>query len=70
MDEAEFFSVFECAHRSGTSVWTWRGYAYKGLIASCKPGGRGRLLIPRSEYHRIMTEGMRPARPAVEQRSA
>jgi hypothetical protein len=56
--EPIYCSVDEAEIMCGVSKWTWRAYAYKGVIESCKVGSR--LLIPVSEIHRILREGRRP----------
>jgi hypothetical protein len=56
-----YVSVTEAELMTGVSKWTWRVYAYKGLITSVKLGGpKGRLLIPISEVNRLLAEGTRP----------
>ncbi len=45
--------------QTGLSPWTWRRWAYEGKVASIKVGSR--LLIPRSEIERVLSEGLRPA---------
>jgi len=55
----EYVGVDQAEVMTGLSRWTWRRYAYRGKIASVKPGKR--LLIPVSEIRRIMAEGYRPA---------
>jgi|SRR6185437_6695547 len=55
----EFFSVKEAKALTGISDWTWRGWANTGVCASIKLGNR--LLIPVSEIHRLLSEGLRPA---------
>jgi hypothetical protein len=57
----EFFGVDELETKSGLSRWTWRRWAYAGKVTSVKVGKR--LLIPGSEYERLMREGTRPALP-------
>lgn len=54
----EYLSVDMAGHLTGLSPWTWRRKAYRGEIASVKAGSR--LLIPRSEVDRVMSEGLRP----------
>jgi hypothetical protein len=49
------------------SAWTFRNWAYRGLVSSIKIGGRyGRLLIPIAEIERIMAEGTRPRADVVD----
>ena len=62
--EPEFYSVSEAEILSSLSRWTWRRWAYDGKIASVKVGPR--LLIPKTEIHRIMGAGLRPARIGVD----
>jgi hypothetical protein len=57
---AELLSVVECEAVTGVSRWTWRQWAYRGKIASCKLGDR-RLLIPPAELDKLIAAGMRPA---------
>ena len=40
------------------SRWTWRRYAYNGVVDSIKIGKR--LLIASSEIERLVSEGTRP----------
>jgi excisionase family DNA binding protein len=56
--ESEVIRVQEFARRLQISVWTARGWAYRGKIASCKVGKR--LLIPSSEVARLIAENTRP----------
>jgi excisionase family DNA binding protein len=42
----------------GVSLWTVRGWAYKGRVASVKLGAR--MMIPTSELDRLITENLRP----------
>lgn len=51
--------VAAVADRLGCSIWTIRGWAYAGKIASCKLGSR--LMIPESEIDRLIAETLRPA---------
>lgn len=53
-----YLSVNEAGQMTGLSSWTWRRWAYIGQIASVKAGRR--LLIPRTEIDRVMSEGFRP----------
>ena len=46
------------AARLGVSVWTARGWCYKGTVASVKIGSK--LLVPVGEVERIIAENMRP----------
>lgn len=55
----EFVSVKEAKALTGISDWTWREWADYGKCASVKIGSR--LLIPVSEIHRLLSEGLRPA---------
>jgi hypothetical protein len=43
----------------GISVWTVRGWAYRGRIASVKLGAR--MMIPTTELDRLLEENLRPA---------
>lgn len=42
----------------GVSLWTVRGWAYKGRVASVKLGAR--MMIPTTELERLITENLRP----------
>ena len=55
----EFLSVKDAKAFTGISDWTWREWADSGKCASVKLGSR--LLIPVSEIHRLLSEGLRPA---------
>jgi len=52
-------SVKDFAALLGLSVWTVRGWAYKGRVASVKLGVR--MMIPTTELDRLTTENLRPA---------
>lgn len=56
--EPQFVSVDQAEILTGVSKWTWRSYAYKGTVESCKVGAR--LLIPLAEIRRVLAEGRRP----------
>jgi hypothetical protein len=56
--QPEFVSVDQAEILTGVSKWTWRAYAYKGTVESCKVGAR--LLIPITEIRRVIAEGRRP----------
>lgn len=56
--QPEYVSVDQAEILTGVSKWTWRAYAYKGKVESCKVGVR--LLIPLSEVRRVIAEGTRP----------
>jgi hypothetical protein len=56
--QPEFVSVDQAEILTGVSKWTWRSYAYRGKVESCKVGAR--LLIPISEVRRCLDEGRRP----------
>lgn len=58
----EYLSVQEAAVLTGLSPWTFRAWAYSGRVSSVKLGSgqRARLLIPRTEIDRILSEGLRP----------
>lgn len=62
-DCPRLLTVQGCAALTGESVYTWRDRAYRGVVASVKISGpKSRLLIPEAEVHRLVTEGLRPAR--------
>ena len=61
--EPRLVTVQEAAMLLGLSVWTVRGWAYRGVIASNKLGTR--LCVPISEIERVIRES---SRPRVEQR--
>jgi hypothetical protein len=52
-------SIKDFAANIGISVWTVRGWAYSGRIASVKLGAR--LMIPTTELDRLIEENLRPA---------
>jgi hypothetical protein len=52
-------SIKDFAASIGISVWTVRGWAYRGRIASVKLGAR--LMIPTTELDRLIEENLRPA---------
>jgi excisionase family DNA binding protein len=52
-------SMADASERLSLSIWTLRGWAYAGKVASCKLGSR--LLIPESEVDRLINESLRPA---------
>jgi len=56
--QPEYVSVDQAEILTGVSKWTWRAYAYKGAVESCKVGAR--LLIPITEIRRCLAEGRRP----------
>ena len=56
--QPEYVSVDQAEILTGVSRWTWRAYAYKGAVESCKVGAR--LLIPIAEIRRVIAEGRRP----------
>lgn len=60
--EPMYMSVVDAEVLTGISRYTWRAYAYRGVVESAKVGlGRnGRLVIPVSEVKRIMQECTRP----------
>jgi excisionase family DNA binding protein len=45
----------------GVSLWTVRGWAYKGRVASVKLGAR--MMIPTTELDRLIEENLRPRIP-------
>ena len=45
----------------GVSLWTVRGWAYKGRVASVKLGAR--MMIPTTELDRLIEENLRPRLP-------
>jgi excisionase family DNA binding protein len=55
---AEYWGVAEAEALTGVSRWTWRRWAYDGKVASVKLGKR--LLIPRAEITRLVSENLRP----------
>jgi excisionase family DNA binding protein len=52
-------SIKDFAASLGISVWTVRGWAYRGRIASVKLGAR--MMIPTTELDRVINENLRPA---------
>lgn len=52
-------SIKDFAASVGISVWTVRGWAYSGRLASVKLGAR--LMIPTTELDRLIEENLRPA---------
>jgi predicted site-specific integrase-resolvase len=54
----ELLPVKSFAARLGVSVWTARGWCYRGTVASVKIGSK--LLVPIGEVERIIGENMRP----------
>jgi excisionase family DNA binding protein len=52
-------SIKDFAASIGISVWTVRGWAYRGRIASVKLGAR--MMIPTTELDRLIEENLRPA---------
>ena len=52
-------SIKDFAASLGISVWTVRGWAYRGRIASVKLGAR--MMIPTTELDRLLEENLRPA---------
>ncbi len=52
-------SVKDFAACLGLSVWTVRGWAYRGRVASIKLGAR--MMIPTTELDRLISENLRPA---------
>jgi hypothetical protein len=52
-------SIKDFAASLGISVWTVRGWAYRGRIASVKLGAR--MMIPTTELDRLIQENLRPA---------
>jgi len=55
---AEYLGVAEAETVTGVSRWTWRRWAYDGKVTSVKLGKR--LLIPRTEIARLVSENLRP----------
>jgi hypothetical protein len=55
--EPVYGSVIDGEIMYGVSRWTWRAMAYDGRIESVKVGTR--LLIPLSEFRRVIAEGTR-----------
>ncbi len=62
--EKLLYRVQEAGAATGESPWTWRRRAYMGVCSSVKLSSKGRLLIPRSEIDRLISEGFRPAQTA------
>lgn len=60
----QLIGVDQAGELTDLSPWTWRRWAYAGRVASVKLGAR--LLIPRSEVTRIISENTRPALSAAE----
>jgi hypothetical protein len=56
--KAELLPIKIFAARLGVSVWTARGWCYRGRVASVKIGAK--LLVPTDEVGRIISENMRP----------
>jgi hypothetical protein len=55
---AEYLGVEQAAALTSMSLWFWRRQAYNGTVSSVKIGSR--LLIPRTEIERVVTENTRP----------
>jgi excisionase family DNA binding protein len=55
---AEYLGVEQAAALTSMSIWFWRRKAYNGTVSSVKIGRR--LLIPRTEIERLVTENTRP----------
>ena len=62
--KAEYLGVEQAAALTSMSVWFWRRKAYNGTVTSVKIGRR--LLIPRTEIERMITEHTRPRTAAAE----
>jgi excisionase family DNA binding protein len=62
--KAEYLGVEQAAALTSMSVWFWRRKAYNGTVSSVKIGRR--LLIPRTEIERMITENTRPRTDAAE----
>lgn len=60
----KYLRVDQAELMSGVSRWTWRRWAYANKVASVKAGKR--LLIPITEFDRVMSEGYRPALEGVD----
>jgi hypothetical protein len=56
--KAELLPVKNFAARLGVSVWTARGWCYRGTVASVKIGSK--LLVPVGEVDRVISENIRP----------
>jgi len=61
--KAEYLGVEQAAALTSLSLWFWRRRAYNGTVSSVKIGRR--LLIPRAEIERMITENTRPRAAAV-----
>jgi hypothetical protein len=62
--QPEYLGVEQAAALTSMSVWFWRRKAYSGAVSSVKIGRR--LLIPRAEIERMITENTRPRAAAAE----
>jgi excisionase family DNA binding protein len=58
--EPDFISPRDAARLTGTTRQTWTTWAAQGKLTSVKIGKR--VLIPRSEFLRMLTEGTRMRR--------
>jgi hypothetical protein len=58
--DAEYLSVDQAGAMTSTSPWTWRRYAYAGVVPSVKLGSR--LLIPRKAILEHIAANTRPKR--------
>jgi hypothetical protein len=59
----ELLPVKNFAALLGVSVWTARGWCYRGTVASVKMGAK--LLVPTGEVGRMISENMRPRLKSV-----
>jgi hypothetical protein len=50
--KSELLTVVEAEAMTGVSKWSWRKWAYAGVVSSVKLGSR--LLIPVSEIDRLI----------------
>jgi predicted site-specific integrase-resolvase len=54
----ELLPIKSFAARLGVSVWTARGWCYRGTVTSVKIGSK--LLVPVGEVARVISEHTRP----------
>jgi hypothetical protein len=58
--DVELVGVDQAGAMTGMSAWTWRRYAYSGVVPSVKLGKR--LLIPRKAILEHIAANTRPKR--------